>query len=394
MSILGDTSEVSSVEFGSDTLSEEQQGRGQFGPIRRSQRQLDRDTRQTEEIRSENQEIMKKDDPSIGKELTAAPNVRGRLRERVGMMRGGSRSRPRKRTRHLANQELSSSRVSESDSESDSHCVGITKGKRRVMEEAGQEWKCPPCLAGLETNSTDTVDAAEEYEAPNISDINDEDFIEEFLPPPNVASSSLVKTAAGSGQTASQPKTTGMNKSHSEGEGARGEEEGGQGGEKMNGDILMGRGRLCEACGTELASVETLPEHLVAIHLSIQGLCNICGEHSEDFLSHFKCHLKKSSEKVDSNPMVMIKAELLENSDFNQTYFDLNENIVKEEAKVGRLARNPFFSSSFGRSAATASNSMMELLVSPSCQGLVNSPGMHHFLVFVLIYREANKFLL
>ena len=32
-------------------------------------------------------------------------------------------------------------------------CVGITKVQGEVMEEAGQNWKCPPCLAGLENNS-------------------------------------------------------------------------------------------------------------------------------------------------------------------------------------------------------------------------------------------------
>ena len=78
------------------------------------------------------------------------------------------------------------------------------------------------------------------------------------------------------------------------------------------------------ACG------ETLPEHLVSVHLTTEGLCNICREDSLDFFEHFKIHLKKSA----LPPMVVVKAELLENMDFNQT-------CVKDDAI--RLVRNPFF---------------------------------------------------
>ena len=59
---------ISSVEKGSDALSGEKHGSGQVGPMRRSQRQVDRETRQTmAKIRAENQEIMGKENPSIGK---------------------------------------------------------------------------------------------------------------------------------------------------------------------------------------------------------------------------------------------------------------------------------------------------------------------------------------
>ena len=127
----------------------------------------------------------------------------------------------------------------------------------------------------------------------------------------------------------------------------------------------------CELCGAVLASNETLPEHWVAIHLTIEGVCDICLEDSEDFEEHIKTHLGISDEKVASPPMVTVKAELLENS-------DLNDNVVKEEAteKVGRLVRNPFFSSSSGGS---------ELWTSPQCGGSssrVNSPGMSRTLIF------------
>jgi len=114
-------------------------------------------------------------------------------------------------------------------------------------------------------------------------------------------------------------------------------------------------GRRCEACGAVLASDETLPEHLVSIHLTIEGLCDICGEDSEDFLEHFKIHQGKSNDYVAPSPMVTVKSELLENTDFNQSYLDMNmnENTVKGETKeeVGRFVRNPFFSSSSGGSA-------------------------------------------
>ena len=235
--ILGDINEVpaagESSEKDSETVSQaEEQQEVEVGPMRRSQRQVDRETRQTaEKIRAENQEIMRREDDS--KKEVKGPVVagRGKSRGRGGMMRGGSRSRPKRETRvprHLASQELSSPPVSGSGSDSDDagswaseddpdrlwcvcqqphnnrfmiccdicldwfhgKCVGITKGQGKVMEEAGQDWKCPPCLAGLENNSaaddignieTDDLDA-EEIESPDdIPDKNDEDFKDEFV---------------------------------------------------------------------------------------------------------------------------------------------------------------------------------------------------------------------
>ena len=235
---MGDISEVSTVEKGSDSLSGGQQGRGQVGSIRRSQRLMDRETGQSvEKNRAENQDIMRKEDPSNRKDMIVAPPVRDRVRARGGRLKGGSRLRRQTRVpRHLANQELSS---------------------------------------------------------------------------------------------------------------------------------------RCELCGAVLASSETLPEHWVAIHLTSEGVCDICLEDSEDFVEHIKTHLGISDDKVASPPMVTVKAELLENSDFN-------ENVVKEEAteKVGRLVRNPFFSSSSAGS---------ELWTSPQCGGSssrVNSPGMSRTLIF------------
>ena len=36
--------------------------------------------------------------------------------------------------------------------------------------------------------------------------------------------------------------------------------------------------RKCEVCGTELALDETQMEHIVSIHLTVEGLCEIFGE--------------------------------------------------------------------------------------------------------------------
>jgi len=47
----------------------------------------------------------------------------------------------------------------------------------------------------------------------------------------------------------------------------------------------------CSACGYTLAFGETLDEHLVSLHLTTEGLCDICGEDPADFIDHFKKHL-------------------------------------------------------------------------------------------------------
>ena len=72
------------------------------GPTRRSQRQVDRETRQTaEKIRAENQEQMKKEEEGSARKKTS-PSMRGR-----GMMRGGARpSRQRKKPKHLDDKDM------------------------------------------------------------------------------------------------------------------------------------------------------------------------------------------------------------------------------------------------------------------------------------------------
>ena len=268
--ILGDTS----GDDGGSSGGEKGGGKvgGQSGPTRRSQRQVDRETRQTaDKIRAENQEIMRKEEPVKVEESAAAGIVvpKGKGRGRGGMMRGGAR--PRRQTRvpkHLEDQELSSParKESQSGSESDSSesgswaseddpdrlwcvcqqphnnrfmiccdicldwfhgkCVGITKGQGKVMEEAGQDWKCPQCLAGLAENTATNVketeqpvemeEEVEDKEEPNDNFEDDDDFKDEFLSPPSIGTITPKKTVQVTAQ--SQPRTRGRRKSSSGGQ--------------------------------------------------------------------------------------------------------------------------------------------------------------------------------
>ena len=103
----------------------------------------------------------------------------------------------------------------------------------------------------------------------------------------------------------------------------------------------------CEACGKALAADETLDEHVVSVHLTIEGLCNICGEDSEDFVDHFKVHFKSCNDDVELTTLDTIKKENLDID--NQNLSDL---VVKEECeedgienlKGKRWFVNPFYS--------------------------------------------------
>merc|ERR1719318_1187495 len=182
-------------------------------------------------------------------------------------MRGGSRPKRQTRVpRHLENQELSSPRESGSGSESDSDagswaseddperlwcicqqphnnrfmiccdicldwfhgkCVNITKGQGKDMEEAGQDWKCPPCLAGLENTGDNTVqendqktevvdEATEELEEFVDNDDHDDTFEDEFVSPPDISISSVKKPPPGPAQP--QSRTRARRKSSSGGQ--------------------------------------------------------------------------------------------------------------------------------------------------------------------------------
>ena len=237
---------MQSSEKGLDSLSGKQQGRDQVRPIRRSQRLLTRETRETvEKIKAEFQEIMRKEEPATRKVVTAALPARGSVQGR-----GGSRpGRQTRMPRHLANQELSSPKVSGS-------------------------W------ASEDDPDMDEFVAAEENEDPDVnSDKNDEDFTANFVSPPNVV------------------------------------REGGQ--------------KACDACGAGLAPDETLTEHLVSIHLTREGLCDICGEDPEDFVEHFfTAHLGKELNNEEMR-MVKIKVEVMEEVEESVTNFFTGKKMIK-----------------------------------------------------------------
>jgi len=51
----------------------------------------------------------------------------------------------------------------------------------------------------------------------------------------------------------------------------------------------------CKACGCCLDVGESLEEHLVSRHLTIEGQCDVCGDESVDFINHFRIHLCDSN---------------------------------------------------------------------------------------------------
>ena len=100
----------------------------------------------------------------------------------------------------------------------------------------------------------------------------------------------------------------------------------------------------CEACGKALAKDETLDEHVVSVHLTIEGLCNICGEDSEDFVDHFKVHLKSYKDDIELAPLESIKKEIPDVND-NQNSKAVYEEVDGETGKGKRWFINPFYSS-------------------------------------------------
>ena len=63
----------------------------------------------------------------------------------------------------------------------------------------------------------------------------------------------------------------------------------------------------CNVCGGQLDRGETFLEHLVAQHLTEDGLCEVCGDGEEDFENHFKLHFGESMDSLtdvdDEDPM-------------------------------------------------------------------------------------------
>ena len=60
----------------------------------------------------------------------------------------------------------------------------------------------------------------------------------------------------------------------------------------------------CEVCGEDIKLSETFLEHLVAHHLTENGLCGVCGANEEDLEAHFRVHLDTFSEDNDEDPDV------------------------------------------------------------------------------------------
>ena len=207
-------------------------------PTRRSQRQVDRETRQAaEKIMAENQETMRKD-----------REAGGRGRGKGGMMRGGSRpGRSRKPLRPSKdveenngaaekeaednqdegeNEEEDVDNENEEDEEEEEDsdtgswvseddpdrlwcicqrphnnrfmiccdtclnwfhgiCVGINKAQGKEMELAGKDWKCPECLKGLSRGSSQAAVAkkasADSAQVDDIDELLNDDLEDEFL---------------------------------------------------------------------------------------------------------------------------------------------------------------------------------------------------------------------
>ena len=54
----------------------------------------------------------------------------------------------------------------------------------------------------------------------------------------------------------------------------------------------------CNVCGELLSRGETFLEHLVAQHLTEDGLCGVCDAEPEDFEEHFKIHLEETMDSL------------------------------------------------------------------------------------------------
>ena len=65
----------------------------------------------------------------------------------------------------------------------------------------------------------------------------------------------------------------------------------------------------CNVCGEVLSRCETFLEHLVAQHLTEDGLCGVCEAEPEDFEEHFKLHfgdgesMESLPDEEDEDPM-------------------------------------------------------------------------------------------
>ena len=88
-----------------------------------------------------------------------------------------------------------------------------------------------------------------------------------------------------------------------------------QGGSRCSSSLETKDPPMCKPCGYNLEPDETLDEHIVSVHLTAEGLCDICGENSKDFLEHFQIHIGKLEDRFTEHPMVQIKIEMVNGLD-------------------------------------------------------------------------------
>jgi hypothetical protein len=55
--------------------------------------------------------------------------------------------------------------------------------------------------------------------------------------------------------------------------------------------FLKNKNDKCVVCNIMLAKDESLDEHMVVAHITVEGCCNICGDDSEDLVDHIYNHM-------------------------------------------------------------------------------------------------------
>merc|ERR1719369_1012162 len=90
----------------------------------------------------------------------------------------------------------------------------------------------------------------------------------------------------------------------------------------------------CEVCDLAFSTSQAFGEHVLSVHLTVEGLCDICGGSSDDFVEHFKSHLRRYDAAASPLP-VNVKEECIEQ---NQ-----EEIATQEHPFEGRFSLNPFY---------------------------------------------------
>jgi len=90
----------------------------------------------------------------------------------------------------------------------------------------------------------------------------------------------------------------------------------------------------CEVCDLAFSTSQAFGEHVLSVHLTVEGLCDICGGSSDDFVEHFKSHLRRYDAAASPLP-VNVKEECIEQ---NQ-----EEIATHERPFEGQFSLNPFY---------------------------------------------------